>query len=67
MVETKSLANLSMKNGDDQDRHGVLNQKSERRVNCLPLSDRPLFVTDVRKSFIRISIKGVDKIFIFTT
>ena len=34
-----------MTNGDDEKRQGILNQKSERRVNCLSVSDGPLFVT----------------------
>jgi len=33
-----------MKNRDDEDRHGILNEKSERRVDGPPVSDRPLFV-----------------------
>jgi len=41
----QALANPRVSNRDDEDRHGILNQKSERRVNRLSVSDGPLFVT----------------------
>ncbi len=45
MTNLKALTNLSVQNGDDKDRYGVLNEKCARRVDGLPISDRPLLVT----------------------
>ncbi len=62
MAKTQATTNLSVKNGNDEDRHGILNQKSERGVNCLAVSDIPLFGTVIRKSASRISNNGTDEI-----
>jgi len=38
-----------MKNRDDEDRYGILNEKSECRIDGPPVSDGPLFVAAKKK------------------
>ena len=52
MAKTQATTNLSVKNGNDEDRHGILNKKSERGVNCLAVGDRPVFVTNIKKELV---------------
>ena len=46
MAESEPLADLRVKDGEEQDRHNVLDEERERRVGGPSVSERPFLVAD---------------------
>ena len=47
---------MSVKNGGDEDRPSILNEKGERRIDGPPVGDRPLFVAAGKRSTLSLSV-----------